>query len=119
QSPMLSGASGTLSLAGLLILASPRRRRRLYMLTALTIVSMGAAITGALTGCGGSSAKTTNLVLTSARTKAASGSAVTLHATVASTDKLTGTVSFYDGTTAIGTRSTVANITATLSTSSL
>jgi hypothetical protein len=114
------GATGTLSLAGLLLVAFPRRRRRLYMLSVLAVVGVGAAMTGALTGCGDSGGATaTTLVVTSANTKVASGSAVTLQATVTSTSKLTGTVTFYDGGTAIGTASTVTNNVATLETSSL
>jgi len=114
------GVTGTLSLAGLLFFAFPRRRRRLYALSVLAMVGLGAAMTGSLIGCGGSSPATaTSLVVTSANTKVASGSAVTLQATVTSANSLTGTVTFYDGGTAIGTASTVTNNVATLSTSSL
>jgi hypothetical protein len=115
------GVTGTLSLAGLLLVAFPRRRRRLYVLGVLAMVGLGAAMTGALVGCGGGSspATATNLVVTSANTKVASGSAVTLQATVTSASKLTGTVTFYDGGTAIGTPSTVTGNVATLETSSL
>jgi hypothetical protein len=114
------GVSGTLSLAGLLLVLLPRRRRRLHVLSVVAMVGLGAAMTGALTGCGGSgSATATTLVVTSANTKVASGSSVTLQATVTSTSKLTGTVTFYDGGTAIGTASTVTNNVAKLDTSSL
>jgi hypothetical protein len=119
NSRFLVGVSGTLSLAGLFMLAAPRRRRSLSMLSMLMIVSLGAVLFGTLTGCGGSSAKATNLVVTSASTKVASGAAVTLQATVTSANKLTGTITFYDGTTAIGTPSPVANNAATLNISSL
>jgi hypothetical protein len=119
QSKLLLGASGTLSLAGLLLLVSPRHRRRLYRLTAVLAFAVGVIATGSLMGCGGSSAKATNLVITSANTKVASGSAVSLQASITSANNPTGTVTFYDGGTAIGSPSTVANHSATLNISSL
>ena len=113
------GASGTLSLAGLILLVSPHRRRRFYMLTVLIVISMGALMTGTLVGCGGSSAKPTNLVITSTNTKVASGLPLALQASITSANNPTGTVTFYDGGTAIGTPSAVSNNSAVLNISSL
>jgi hypothetical protein len=59
------------------------------------------------------------VALTSANTKTASGSAVDLTATLSSNNKTTGTVTFYDGTTSIGTSTNLSNGVATLSTTSL
>jgi len=80
---------------------------------------MGALMAGSLIGCGVNSTKTTGLVITSSNTKVAYGSAVSLEATITSANNLTGTVTFYDGGTAIGSPSTVASNSATLDISSL
>jgi hypothetical protein len=75
---------------------------------------------GALTGCGGSATmQPTTLVLTSSGTKVASGSSVTFEATVQTTNKVTGTVTFYDGSNAIGSGVTPTSGIAVLTTSSL
>jgi hypothetical protein len=65
--------------------------------------------------------KSTTLVLSSANTKVASGATVTLQAVIQpqSQDKLQGTVTFYDGTTAIGSPASVTGGAATLTTTSL
>jgi len=72
-------------------------------------------------GCGGSSSpKDTLLAIASSNTKAASGSGVTFTATLSAlTSNPTGTVTFYDGPTALGSPVTVSGNTATLQTSSL
>jgi hypothetical protein len=88
-------------------------------LTTILVIGMGAAMTGTLTGCGGSSAKATNLVVTSANTKAASGTSVALEATITSANNPTGTVTFYDAGSAIGTPSQVSNNMAVLNISTL
>jgi hypothetical protein len=109
-----------MSLAGLILLVSPRRRRRLFMLAVFMVIGGGAVMTGALIGCGGSSAKATNLVITSTNTKVASGLPLAFQATIASANNNpTGTVTFYDGGTAIGTTSAVDNNAAVLNISSL
>jgi len=113
------GASGTLSLAGLILLISPRRRRRFYMLTVLMVIGLGTIISGTLVGCGGSSAKATNLLITSTNTKVALGSPVALQASITSANNPTGTVTFYDGSTSIGTPSAVDDNSAVLNISSL
>ena len=112
----LLGATGTATLAAMFMLMMPKRRRRMQLL----IVLLTAGIAGSLAGCGGSgSPQSTSIALTSSSTKAASGANVTLEATISSTDKLTGTVTFSDNGTAIGSPATVTNGTATLSTTTL
>ena len=113
------GASATLSLAGLVLLISPRRRRRFYMSTVIMAISVGAILTGTLVGCGGSSSKATNLVITSTNTKVASGQPLALQASITSANNPTGTVTFYDGGTAIGTPSAVSDNSAVLNITSL
>jgi subtilase family serine protease len=118
-SRMAIGVTGTVSLAGLFLLVSPRRRRRMSMLTVLVVIGFGAAMTGTLIGCGGSSAKATNLVVTSANSKVASGSPMSFEATITSANNPTGTVTFYDGGTEIGTPSAVDSSVAVLNISTL
>jgi hypothetical protein len=109
------GASGLVSAACLLFLCLPRRMRRIGLPVFLLIAGLGVG----LTGCGGSAKSATTVALTSANTKTASGSAVDLTATLSSNNKTTGTVTFYDGTTSIGTSTNLSNGVATLSTTSL
>jgi hypothetical protein len=108
------GVLGGASLAGLMFLFVPRARRRsmLWMVLLAAILPIG---------CGGSgSPKDTLLAIASSNIKAASGSGVTFKATLgALTTNPTGTVTFYDGATAIGSPVTVSNSTASLQTSSL
>ncbi len=112
----LMAASGVVVMAGLFFLGIPNRRR--FHNLSIVLIALGAF--GGVIGCGGSSsAKTTSLVLTSANTKVASGSAVTLQANVQSQDNVTGTVTFYDGTTAVGSAARVTNGIAILTTTSL
>jgi hypothetical protein len=92
-------------------------RRRFQNLSAVLIV---VGILGAVTGCGGAhSVRPTSLVLTSANTKVASGGTVTLQANVESQDNLQGTVTFYDGTTAVGSPVQVSGGVAILTSTSL
>jgi len=110
------GATGAGALAALLMLVMPKRRRRVQLL----LVVFAAGIAASLSGCGGNgSPKSTALALTSSSTKVASGSAVTLEATISSSDNVTGTVTFSDNGTAIGSPATVSGGVATLSTSTL
>jgi subtilase family serine protease len=116
HSNSLWALSGGITVAGLLLIFVPRRRRFL----GLSVMLIGLAFAGALTGCGGSvSMAPTTLVLTSSGTKAASGATVTFEATVQTTNPVTGTVTFYDGTNAIGNGVTPATGVAVLTTSSL
>jgi hypothetical protein len=110
------GAAGTVAFAAMLMLPLPKRRRRIQLFVAL----MAAGLATALMGCGGAgSPKPTALALTSSSSKVASGSSVTLLATINSTKDLTGTVTFLDNGTAIGSPASVTNGVASLSTSTL
>jgi hypothetical protein len=102
-------------MAGLFLICIPNRRR-FYNLSAVLLVL---GLFGGVIGCGGTSVKTTSLVLSSASTKVASGGTVTLQASLQSQNNATGTVTFYDGTTAIGSAVPVTSGVATLTTTSL
>jgi hypothetical protein len=108
-------APTALSLACVLFLISPKRRRYASLLGVLVV----AGIVGGLSGCAGSSPSPTSIALTSSSTKVASGSSVALLATISSSNTVAGSVTFYDGTTAIGSPATITNGAATLTTSSL
>jgi large repetitive protein len=112
------GMMGSISLAGLILLLVPRTRRRsIQSIQSMLWMVLLAAILPL--GCGGSgSPKDTLLAIASSNTKAASGSSITLTATLSSlTGDPTGTVTFYDGTAAIGSPVTVSQNTASLQTS--
>lgn len=97
------------------VLPSKPRQRMLLALLGMTLVLALAF------GCGDSSSvKATSLSLSTANSKVASGSAVTLTANLTAGGKTvpSGTVAFYDGTTQIGT-GTVTNGVASFTTSSL
>lgn len=114
HNPLLAG-SGAVAMAGLFLICIPNRRRFHH----LSMVLLALGILGGVVGCGGSSAKTTNLVLTSASTKVASGTTVAIQANVQSQNHLKGTVTFYDGTTSISSALPVTDGIATLNTTSL
>jgi subtilase family serine protease len=108
---------GTLTFAGIIMLVLPRRRRALAALPAVLIASV--AMTFFVTGCGGAgSPSSASLTLTSTNTKVAAAAPVVLSATVASSRNATGTVTFMDAGTSIGT-GTLSNGVATLTTSQL
>ena len=116
HSNSLWALSGGITVAGLFLIFIPRRRRFL----GLSVMLIALSFAGVLAGCGGSaSMEPTTLVLTSSGTKVASGTTVTFEATVQATNRLTGTVTFYDGTNAIGNGVTPASGVAVLTTSSL
>jgi hypothetical protein len=108
------GMLGGMSLAGLIFFFVPKARRR----SMLWIVLLAAILP---IGCGGSgSPKDTLLAISSSNIKAASGSSVTFTATLSAlTSNPTGTVTFYDGSTALGSAVAVSGNTAALQTSSL
>jgi len=108
-------ASGAIFAAGLFLLFIPNRKH----LHHLSMVLLALAIFGGVIGCGGSSIKASTLVLSSSSTKTASGSSVNLTATIASKGNPQGTVTFFDGTTALGSPVSVSNGLATLSTTAL
>jgi subtilase family serine protease len=108
-------AGGGIALSCLLILPAARRRKSAWM---ATIALVG--VLGLLNGCGGPGFSTATVTLASSATKAASGSSVTLTATVASHHHMPGgNVTFYNGTTALGGAVTVVNDAASLSVTSL
>lgn len=112
-SPWLS--TGGVILSCFLLFPIVRRRKSLVLM----IVGSIATIT-ALTGCGGSNFSTATVTVASSSTKVASGSAVALTATVSSKQsKPGGTVTFFNGSTALGSAAAVTNGTATLSISTL
>jgi len=114
--PELWKITGGISLAAVLWVFLPRRRR-----VNLLAVLAAAALT-TFSGCGGSSAtpKATLIALTSSNIKAASGTSLTFTATLqALASNPAGTVTFYDGTTAIASNVPVAQGTATFQSSSL
>jgi subtilase family serine protease len=116
HSNSLWALSGGVTVAGLFLIFIPRRRRFL----GLSVILIALGITGGLAGCGGSATmQPTTLVLTSSSTKVASGASVSFEATVQTTNKVTGTVTFYDGTSAIGSGVTPTTGVAVLTTSSL
>ena len=108
------GLLGGASLAVLMLLWVPRARRRsmLWIILLAMILPVG---------CGGSgSPKDTLLAISSSNIKAASGSSITFTATLSAlTSSPTGSVTFFDGSTAIGSPVPVSSNTATLQTSSL
>ena len=105
---------GGISLAGLMLFFVPRVRRRSMVWILLLAVILPI-------DCGGSGApKNTLLGIASSNIKTASGSSVTFTATLgALSSNPAGTVTFYDGTTAVGSPVAVSGATATLQTSTL
>jgi large repetitive protein len=101
--------------AGVLLLCVPRRRKMASLLALLL------AVTVPFIGCGGSSQpKATLLSVSSSSIKVASGSAVTLTANLNALEgSPTGTVTFYDGKTAIGAAVALSGNVATLQTTTL
>jgi hypothetical protein len=112
-SPAMRVAGG-LMLAGLVLIFMPSLRRRpvFWMLALVALLPLG---------CGGSGApKNTLLSIASSNTKAASGSGVTLTATLSAlAGNPTGTVTFYDGSSALGSAVTLSQNTASLPVSNL
>lgn len=113
NTPALRLAGGAM-LAGLVLLFFPAMRRKpvFWMLAIVALVPLG---------CGGSgSPKNTLLSIASSNTKAASGSGITLSASLSAlSGNPTGTVTFYDGTTALGSPVPLSGSTASLQLSNL
>jgi len=107
--------SGTVSFAGLFLLFLPNRRR----LSNLAMVLVACGFIGLIAGCGGNSVGNTQMSISSSNTKVASGSSLTLQATILATHKLKGTVAFFDGNSQIGDAVIPVNGVATVQTSSL
>jgi hypothetical protein len=105
-------------MAGLLFLFVPSARRRKALWPMLSILLLASLVA---IGCGGSSTpKNTLLSIASSNTKVASGTSVTLTATLSAlASNPSGTVTFYDGTTALGSPVTITQGTASMQTSGL
>jgi hypothetical protein len=122
SSILLASLSG-MGLFGMVLAGSLKKNRWLPMLLAAFVVAMIATTVGcggASTSSGGSStAATTTTALKSSSNTVTVGTSVTFTSTVSATSgSPTGTVTFLDGTTKLGT-GTIANGTATYSTTSL
>jgi subtilase family serine protease len=106
--------AGGVVLGGLMLIFMPSVRRRpiFWMLALVALVPLG---------CGGSGGpKNTLLSIASSNTKAAAGGDVTLTATLSAlASNPTGTVTFYDGTTALGSPIALSQNTASLKVSNL
>jgi hypothetical protein len=98
---------GVVAMAGVLFLCLPRRRRFASLATLLFMVSVGFAMSGC---AGGNTLTASQVVVTSANTKVASGTGGVLNAMVSGSTNRTGTVTFYDAGTAIGTSTLIAGI---------
>jgi subtilase family serine protease len=111
-----SWAAGSgIALSCLLIFPIARRRRSVWMTTFGLV-----GILGLMSGCGGIGFTNTTVTLTGAATKVASGSPVALTATVSSNHStFGGNVTFYNGTTALGSAVPIVNGSASLSVTSL
>ena len=101
---------------GLFLLGCSRRRRKAFAMLLLIV-----GIFGFVSGCGGNnSPSSTVVVLDSSQSKIASGTAVIFSAQVNGGNKTPeGTVTFYDGTTALGSAADLTSGVATLSVSNL
>jgi Bacterial Ig-like domain (group 3) len=106
---------GTVAFAGIFLICIPNRRR-FYQLSIILLVL---GIAGGFAGCGGTTIKPTALTISSSGSKVASGSNVTLQATVASVNSVKGVVTFFDGSTALGSPATPINGVASPSTFTL
>jgi hypothetical protein len=105
-------------LVGLFFVGFAASRKKV---SAMLLAIMAIAAFGFLSGCGGSAGPTsTVVVLDSSQSKVASGTAVTFTAEVTGGNNAPGgTITFYDGTTALGNAVALTNGQATQSVSSL
>jgi hypothetical protein len=112
--------SGTAAFAALFFLCIPKRRRFAYLsvLLAAVAAAFGMAGCGGSGGSGGTTSQPSSISLTSSSTKVASGASVTFQAALTPASN-TGSVTFYDGTTALGSAVTPENGVATYTTSAL
>ncbi len=112
--------SGLSLVASVFLLGVPRTRRRMKVAGTLAVLCIVSLAVGCGSGSGGHNITkaSTTTSLSSSSVKAASGSGVTLSATVASPNTVTGTMTFSDGATTLGS-SSVASGAASLQTSSL
>jgi hypothetical protein len=103
-------------LVGLFFVGFSNRRKKL-----LAAILAVVAVSGFLSGCGGGAApSSTVVVVSSSQPKIASGTAVTFTTQVSGgNDAPSGSVTFYDGTTALGNAAALSNGQASLQVSSL
>lgn len=110
--------SGMSAAFGLFLLGATDRRRKLPAMIVLALAAFALMV-----GCGGGSSgaqSSTAVVVSSSQSKVASGTAVTLTAQVSGGSKIpSGSVTFYDGTTALGNAADLSNGKATLQVSTL
>ena len=108
--------AGGAALCCVLIFPAIRRRKSLYRKSPyLGLIGM-IGLVGMLNGCGGTGFTTATVTLARSANKSASGTAVNLTATAMSKhSKLGGTVTFYNGSTALGAAVPLINGTASLS----
>jgi hypothetical protein len=111
------GVSQATGLAALLLIGLPSRRRRFRQIASLMVI----CAVSFLSGCGSSSAlKPTLMQLSSSSIKSAAGADVTFTAQLDSLrSDATGTVTFYDGTTALGQAAAITHGTASIHINSL
>jgi hypothetical protein len=110
--------SGSATLAALLFIFIPNRRRFAPLAVLLAAIAVACGMAGCGGGNGGGGAQPSSLSLTSSSSKVASGGSVTFQAALTSPAS-TGSVTFYDGTTALGSAVTPQNGVATYTTSAL
>jgi len=113
--------SGTAAFAALFFLCIPNRRRFAHLSVLLVAIAVAFGIAGCGGGGGGASGTASmpgSLSLTSTSSKAASGSSVSFQATLMPTSS-TGSVTFHDGSTVLGSAVTPENGVATYTTSAL
>ncbi len=103
-------------LFGLFFAGFAKRRRKVMSMLMVLVMAFGF-----LSGCGGNSGPTSTVVVVgSTQSEVASGSSVTFTAQVSEGKKTpTGTVTFYDGATALGNPVTISDGVATLSVNNL
>jgi hypothetical protein len=119
--------SGTAAFAALFFLCIPNRRRFAHLSVLLVAIAVAFGIAGcggggsgaaAGGGAGGTAPMPGSLSLVSTSTKVASGASVTFQVSLMPVSS-TGSVTFYDGTTALGSAVTPQNGVATYTTSAL
>jgi hypothetical protein len=108
--------SGTAAFAALFFLCIPNRRRFAHLSVLLVAIAVAFGMAGC--GGGGTPAQPSSLSLTSSSSKAAAGASITFQAALTPTAS-TGSVTFHDGSTVLGSAVTPENGVATYTTSAL
>ena len=114
---ILSGTSGAF---GLFLLGASDRRRKMLAITILVVAAFALMVGCGGGNSGGGSQSSTAVIVSSSQPKVASGTSVTLTAQVSGGNNVpTGSVTFYDGTTALGNAADLSNGKANLQVSTL